>query len=88
MDWSKAATPAYVFLVMILTIGVVMLVYTLFYDYVVTIFYDMGMSAGGDASTFGFIREFWRLYIIIGFVVSLVIWAVVSVMRQDDYGGY
>jgi len=85
---EKAYSPAYILIVMILTIGTVMLLYTLFSDFVTQIFYNIAMNSGASSSTagtdmFDYIVWMWEYSLIIVFVISLVIWAIVNSMREE-----
>ena len=86
---EKAYSPAYILIIMLITIVVVMLIYTLFNDFITTVFYDMAMNFGASETTtgielFDYIVWMWEYFIPIGFVLSLVIWALVNSMREED----
>jgi len=74
---------AYIFISMIISIGIVMLIYTLFNDYVTSIFYEIGTRNGGKQEIFDFIVQAWQVYFVIAFVVSMILWAIVNAMRQE-----
>jgi len=85
---ERAYSPAYILIVMILTIGTVMLMYTLFNDFITDIFYNIAMNSGASSSTagtdlFDYIVWMWEYSFIIVFVVSLIIWAIVNSMREE-----
>lgn len=86
VDWESGATPAWVFLVMLFSIAAVMLVYIILNDYVTIVFYDMAIANAGKAPTdvFDLIVAYWQLYFIIAFVISMVVWAIVQVMRGEE----
>lgn len=87
VQWNSGASPAYVFLVLLITLGVVGLVYGIFNDYVTSVFYNMAMvnSGGADTSVFDLIVDYWTTYYIIGFVISLIAWSIVNATRPDEF---
>jgi hypothetical protein len=85
INWEAGKTPAYIFLIMIATIIAVMLPYTILNDYVTQVFYNMAINNGGDPALFNLIRAYWTTFFIIGFTISLVIWAVVNSMRTEEF---
>jgi len=84
IDWVDGKTPAYIFVMILLTIVVVMLPYIIFNDYVTQIFYNIAISNGGDPDLFKMIVAYWQYYFIFAFVISLMIWAVVQSMRPEE----
>ena len=85
---EKAYSPAYILIIMILTIGTIMLLYTLFNDYITQIFYNIAMQSGASSSTagtdlFDYIVWMWEYALVIVFVISIVIWAIVNSMREE-----
>jgi len=82
---EEGYSPAYIFLSMIVAVAVVMTFYTLFHDFVTTIFYNMGIANGGSESVFDLIVDYWTTYFIIGFVISALIWAVVHSMIEEGW---
>lgn len=85
IDFCAGYSPAYIFIAMILTIGVVMIMYTLFNDFVTSVFYNMAISNGGDEELFGLMVDYWETYFIIAFVLSMVLWAIVNAMRDEGW---
>ena len=88
---EKAYSPAYILIIMILTIGTVMLLDTLFNDYITQIFYNIALQSGASSSTagtdlFDYIVWMWQYSFIIVFVISIVIWAIVNSMREERMG--
>ena len=86
--YEKAYSPAYILIVMILTIGTVMLLYTIFSDFITDIFYNIALNNGASSSTagtdlFDYIVWMWQYAFIIVFVIALVIWAIVNSMREE-----
>ena len=88
--WAeKAYSPAYIIILMLITMIIVMLMYTIFNDFITTVFYNMAMGFGVSDSTsgialFDYMVWMWEYFIPIGFVLSLVIWAVVNSMREEN----
>jgi hypothetical protein len=62
-----------------------MLTYGIFNDFVVNIFYNMGVGSGGDPAIFDLIVTYWQTYFIVGFLLSLIVWGVVNAMHENDY---
>mgnify|MGYP003582267836 FL=1 len=85
MRLQDGYSPAYILFIWIITIIVVMLTYGIFNDFVVNIFYNMGVGSGGDPAIFDLIVTYWQTYFIVGFLLSLVVWGIVNAMREDDY---
>jgi len=81
---SDAYSPAYILIIIILTLMVVFLLYGVFNDYIVTIFYRMTVQNGGDQNWAMFAVNWWQLYFIIAFVISLIIFVIVNAQRRDD----
>jgi multisubunit Na+/H+ antiporter MnhB subunit len=84
IDWTGAKTPAYIFVMVLLTLVVVMLPYVIFNDYVTQVFYNIAVSNGGDVDLFNMIVAYWQYYFIFGFVISLMMWAITNSMRSDE----
>jgi len=82
---EKGYSPAYIFISMIVAVAVVMTFYTLFHDFVTSIFYNMAIANGGSESLFDLIVDYWTTYLIIGFVISAIIWAVVNSMIEEGW---
>ena len=81
---SQAYSPAYILIIIILTLMVVFLLYGIFNDYIVTIFYRMTVQNGGDQNWAMFAVNWWQLYFIIAFVISLIIFVIVNAQRRDE----
>ena len=84
MDWTSAKTPAYILVVILVSIIVVFLPYSILYDYVETIFYNMAIANGGDVSLWNLITFYWRVVIPFMFVVSLILYSIAASMRKDE----
>ena len=85
MKLHDGYSPAYILFIWIITIVVVMLMYGIFNDFVVNIFYNIGVESGGDPAIFDTIVTYWQTYFIVGFLLSLIVWGIVNAMREDDY---
>jgi hypothetical protein len=85
MRLQDGYSPAYILFIWIITIIVVMLTYGIFNDFVVNIFYNMGVGSGGDPANFDLIVTYWQTYFIVGFLFSLIDWGVVNAMHENDY---
>jgi uncharacterized protein YqfA (UPF0365 family) len=89
IDWTSAKTPAYIFMIMIISFVVVMVPYTIFYDYVATVFYGIAIANGGDVALFNMIVFYWKFVIPFMFVIGMIIYAIVNSMRtpqEEMYG--
>lgn len=76
-------SPAYILFIWIITIVVVMLTYGIFNDFVVNVFYNIGVGSGGDPAIFDLIVTYWQTYFIVGFLLSLIVWGVVNAMHEE-----
>ena len=84
MDISQAYSPAYILVVIVLTLLAVFLMYGIFNDYIVTVFYQMTIDNGGDEQWAMFAVNWWQLYFIIAFVISLIIFVIVNAQRREE----
>jgi hypothetical protein len=84
IDVSQAYSPAYILIIIILTLLAVFLLYGIFSDYITTVFYQMTVQNGGDENWAMFAVNWWQLYFIIAFVFSLIIFVIVNAQRRDD----
>jgi len=84
MDISQAYSPAYILVIIILSLLAVFLMYSIFNDYITTIFYQMTVDNGGDEQWAMFAVNWWQLYFIIAFVISLIIFVIVNAQRRED----
>jgi hypothetical protein len=84
MDIAQAYSPAYILIIIILTLMAVFLMYGIFNDYITTIFYQMTVDNGGDEQWAMFAVNWWQLYFIIAFVISLIIFVIVNAQRREE----
>jgi len=84
IDISRAYSPAYILVIIILTLLVVFLMYGIFNDLITSVFYQMTVDNGGDEGWAMFAVNWWQLYFIIAFVISLIIFVVVNSQRRED----
>lgn len=84
IDISQAYSPAYILVIIILSLLAVFLMYSIFNDYITTIFYQMTVDNGGDEQWAMFAVNWWQLYFIIAFVISLIIFVIVNAQRRED----
>jgi hypothetical protein len=66
-----------------------MVPYTIFYDYVATVFYNIAIQNGGDVSLFNMIVFYWKVVIPFMFVIGMIIYAITNSMRtpqEEMYG--
>jgi|APIni6443716594_1056825.scaffolds.fasta_scaffold218994_2 hypothetical protein len=84
MDISQAYSPAYILVIIVLTLLAVFLMYGIFNDYIVTVFYQMTIDNGGDEQWAMFAVNWWQLYFIIAFVISLIIFVIVNAQRREE----
>jgi len=83
MDLSQAYSPAYILLIIILTILAVFLLYSIFSDYITSVFFSMVVDNGGDEQWATFANNWWQLYFIVAFVISMIIFVIVNAQRQE-----
>jgi type II secretory pathway component PulF len=81
---SQAYSPAYILVIILLTLLAVFLLYGIFDPYMVTIFPDMNIDNGGDAEWSTFAVNWWQLYFLIAFVISLIIFVIINAQRPED----
>jgi hypothetical protein len=84
MDISQAYSPAYILVIIILTLLVVFLMYGILNDYITSVFYQMTVDNGGDEGWALFAVNWWQLYFIIAFVISMIIFVIVNAQRKDE----
>lgn len=81
---SQAYSPAYILVIIILTLLAVFLMYGIFNDYITTVFYQMTIDNGGDEQWAMFAVNWWQLYFIIAFVISLIIFVIINAQRREE----
>lgn len=81
---GAAGMAGYMFVIMIVSLGVVMLIYTLYYDIVVTIFYGVAITSGMPAQKADMFVYFYQ-YFPIPMFISLIVWFLVNSMREERY---
>lgn len=84
LDMRQAYSPAYILVIIVLTLLAVFLMYGIFNDYIVTVFYQMTIDNGGDEQWAMFAVNWWQLYFIIAFVISLIIFVIVNAQRREE----
>jgi uncharacterized membrane protein len=80
----QAYSPAYILVIILLTLLAVFLLYGIFNDYITTVFYEMTVDNGGDEQWAMFAVNWWQLYFIIAFVISMIIFVIVNAQRRED----
>jgi len=85
MRLQDGYSPAYILFIWIITIIVRNADLRHLNDFVVNIFYNMGVGSGGDPAIFDLIVTYWQTYFIVGFLLSLIVWGVVNAMHENDY---
>lgn len=80
----QAYSPAYILVIIILTLLAVFLLYGIFNDYITTVFYQMTVDNGVDQQWAMFAVNWWQLYFIIAFVLSLIIFVIVNAQRREE----
>ena len=81
---GAAGMTGYLWLVMIVTIGVVMLIYTFYYDIVVTIFYNVALQNGMPGQKVDLFVFFYQ-YFPIPFFMSLICYFIVNSMVVEAF---
>jgi len=84
MNISQAYSPAYILIIIVLALLAVFLLYGIFNDYITTIFYQMTVDNGGDEQWAMFAVNWWQLYFIIAFVISLIIFVIINAQRRQE----
>lgn len=84
LNIAQAYSPAYILIIIILTLLVVFLLYGIFNDYITTVFYSMTIDNGGDEGWATFAVNWWQLYFIVAFVISLIIFVIVNAQRREE----
>jgi hypothetical protein len=82
---EDAYSPAYMLVIILFTFLTIFLLYGIFNDYVVTVFYNMILLNGGDEGFANFAVNWWQYYFIIAFVISLIIFVIVNAQRREEY---
>lgn len=80
---EQAYTPAYILIIIVLSILAVFLLYGIFNDYIVTIFPQMVLDNGGDEDWATFTIVAWQQYFIVAFVISLIIFVIINAQRPE-----
>lgn len=80
---SQAYSPAYILIIIIMALLVVFLMYGIFNDWIVSVFYQMTVDNGGDEGWAMFAVNWWQLYFIIAFVISMIIFVLVNAQRRE-----
>jgi hypothetical protein len=81
---EQAYSPAYILVIILLTLLTVFLLYGIFNDYITSIFYQMTIDNGGDEQWAMFAVNWWQLYFIIAFVLSLIVFVIVNSQRREE----
>jgi len=84
LNIRQAYSPAYILVIILLTLLAVFLLYGIFNDYITTVFYEMTVDNGGDEQWAMFAVNWWQLYFIIAFVISMIIFVIVNAQRRED----
>ena len=84
ISFDQAYSPAYILVIIILTLLAVFLMYGIFNDYITTIFYQMTIDNGGDEQWAMFAVNWWQLYFIVAFVLSLIVFVIINSQRRED----
>lgn len=84
IDIRQAYSPAYILIIILLTLLAVFLLYGIFNDYITSVFYQMTVDNGGDEQWAMFAVNWWQLYFIIAFVISMIIFVIVNAQRRED----
>ena len=83
-DIERGFSPAYILIILILTIFVTFLLYGIFHPYIVDVFPSMMVDNGGDQDFAMFSIEWWTVYFPVAFVVSMIIWVIVNSQRRGE----
>ena len=84
ISFDQAYSPAYILVIIILTLLAVFLMYGIFNDYITTIFYQMTIDNGGDEQWAMFAVNWWQLYFIVAFVLSLIVFVIINSQRREE----
>lgn len=83
-DFKSGYSPAYLFVILLLSIFVVFLLYGIFHDFIVSMFFRMAIDNGANPDTYNFIVDSWSIYFIIAFIISMIVWVVVNAQRREE----
>jgi prepilin signal peptidase PulO-like enzyme (type II secretory pathway) len=81
---KQAYSPAYILVIILLSLLAVFLLYGVFNDYITSIFPWIMIENGGDAQYAQFSIDFWQTYFVIAFVISLIIFVIVNAQRREE----
>ena len=81
---QRGYSPAYILIIIILSIFVTFLLYGIFHPYVVDVFPSMMVDNGGDQDFAMFSIEWWTVYLPVAFVVSMIIFVIVNSQRRGE----
>jgi hypothetical protein len=81
---GAAGMAGYMFIIMIVSLGVVMLFYTLYYDIVVTIFYGVAIDNGMPMQKADMFIAFYQ-YFPIPMFISLITHFLINSQREERY---
>ena len=80
---SQAYSPAYILIIIILSILAVFLLYGIFNDYITSVFPDMMFNNGGDLQFMDFTINVWSLWFPVAFVISMIIFVIINAQRSE-----
>lgn len=84
VDLTQAYTPAYILIIIILSILAVFLMYGIFNDYIVTVFPEMVLENGGSEGWATFTVDVWQTWFPVAFVISLIIFVIINAQRREE----
>ena len=83
-DISQGYSPAYILIIIILTILATFLLYGIFSDYISSVFPQMVLDNGGDYEYSTFSVNVWQVWFMVAFVISLIIFVIVNAQRREE----
>ena len=84
INFQSGMSPAYILVTIILTLLVTFLLYGIFDPYLTSVFPSMIIDNGGDQAFAEFAINWWQLYFIIAFVLSLIIFVIINSQRRSE----
>jgi hypothetical protein len=84
INFSDGYSPAFLLIIIVLTIGVTFLLYGIFDSHITSVFPGMVIDNSGDPALAEFAITWWKQYLIVAFVTSMIIFVIVNSQRDDQ----